>query len=176
MVALLEREARRKGIRALFALLILFFIGKVMGILPPHIAQASEPAASGQVGSAYRDNALERLNAGPDLSKYQWRTLGDSGSSYYQGSYYSQPYYQSYYQSYYESSYYAQGYYQGSYQNEGDRIYSFEYEPSGYCVRVTVTKSQTHPRTRIHSDGYNVPCADVGTSARALQRSVELTY
>lgn len=53
---------------------------------------------------------------------------------------------------------------------------SFEFEPSGYCARVDVTKSTTHPRTRIHADGFNVSCADIETSARTLQRSVELTY
>lgn len=54
--------------------------------------------------------------------------------------------------------------------------YSYQYELKGNCIKVTVTKSMTYPRTRIRSDGYNVRCQDISTSARALQRSVELKY
>ena len=54
--------------------------------------------------------------------------------------------------------------------------FAFEYEPNGYCARVTVTKSSTHPRTVIHSDGYSVRCELVTTSTRVLQRSVEIRY
>jgi hypothetical protein len=100
---------------------------------------------------------------------------------YYQGNYYSQSSYYSeaeYYSqgSYYgEGSYYSQGYYQGAYWSGG--TFSFEYEANGlYCVRVTVEKRLTHPRTIIHSDGYSTSCEGIGTSARPLQRSVELTY
>jgi len=53
---------------------------------------------------------------------------------------------------------------------------TFEYEPNGYCVRVAVTKATAHPRTRIHADGFSTACEDIETNARALQRSVELTY
>ena len=53
---------------------------------------------------------------------------------------------------------------------------SFEFEPNGYCVQVTVTKATVHPRTRIHADGFSVPCVEIESSARALQRSVEMTY
>ena len=54
--------------------------------------------------------------------------------------------------------------------------YTFDFDPNGYCVQVTVEKNTVHPRTRIHADGFSVPCADIDTSSRALQRSVELTY
>jgi hypothetical protein len=46
----------------------------------------------------------------------------------------------------------------------------------GYCADVTVSKNASSPFTVIHADGYSVPCASVETSARALQRSVELHY
>ena len=59
--------------------------------------------------------------------------------------------------------------------NPTDR-YEFDFDPNGYCVQVTVEKNTVHPRTRIHADGFSVPCADIDTSSRALQRSVELTY
>lgn len=45
-----------------------------------------------------------------------------------------------------------------------------------YCVVVTVQKSSSNPFTVIHSDGYSVRCADIETSSRSLQRSVELRY
>ncbi len=53
---------------------------------------------------------------------------------------------------------------------------SFEYEPNGYCVRVTVTKNDENPHTVIRSDGYSTRCSDIELSTRALQRSVEITY
>lgn len=54
--------------------------------------------------------------------------------------------------------------------------FTFEYEHYTYCVRVTVTKSSSHPRTTISSNGYNVSCSDVAISARALERTIELRY
>ncbi len=51
-----------------------------------------------------------------------------------------------------------------------------QFDSNGYCVEITVTKQLVHPRTRIHSNGYSVPCSDIETSSRVLQRSVELTY
>jgi hypothetical protein len=52
-----------------------------------------------------------------------------------------------------------------------------EDEPqAGYCVQVSVQKNATAPFTVIHSDGYSTTCASITTSARALQRSVELHY
>ena len=44
------------------------------------------------------------------------------------------------------------------------------------CVQVTVAKNPSAPYTVIHSDGYSVSCASITTSARALQRSIELRY
>ncbi len=54
--------------------------------------------------------------------------------------------------------------------------YQFSFDPSGYCARVTIIKNIVHPRTRISVDGFSVACAEIETSARVLQRSVELTY
>ena len=59
---------------------------------------------------------------------------------------------------------------------DGDIVSSFEFEPNGYCAKVSVTKSNTNPRTKIHVDGYNTSCANVESSSRALERSVDLTY
>lgn len=44
------------------------------------------------------------------------------------------------------------------------------------CVEVTIAKNPTSPFTVIHADGYSTPCAGITTSARALQRSIELRY
>ena len=50
----------------------------------------------------------------------------------------------------------------------------------GYCTQVSVTKSidptTSAIRTVIHADGYNLSCANILVSPRALQRSVELHY
>lgn len=54
--------------------------------------------------------------------------------------------------------------------------FDFEFEPNGYCVRVLVTKDTIHPRTLIRADGFSVGCAEIESSGRTLQRSVELTY
>lgn len=59
---------------------------------------------------------------------------------------------------------------------EGRDEFTFQFNPNGYCADVIVTKSTVHPRTTIHADGFSVNCVDVETSARVLQRSVELTY
>ncbi|OGG45217.1 hypothetical protein A2673_02375 [Candidatus Kaiserbacteria bacterium RIFCSPHIGHO2_01_FULL_50_13] len=53
---------------------------------------------------------------------------------------------------------------------------TFQYAPNGLCADVRVTKNSIHPRTLINADGYNVPCGEVSTSPRALQRSVEMRY
>jgi len=53
---------------------------------------------------------------------------------------------------------------------------AFEFEPNGYCARVTVRKNTVHPRTLIRANGYSVGCDAIATSDRALQRSVELSY
>ncbi len=44
------------------------------------------------------------------------------------------------------------------------------------CVEVTIAKNPTSPYTVIHADGYSTSCAGITTSARALQRSIELRY
>lgn len=54
--------------------------------------------------------------------------------------------------------------------------FEFEFEPNGYCARVTVTKNNIHPRTVIHADGFSVGCGQIETSGRVLQRSVEITF
>lgn len=61
---------------------------------------------------------------------------------------------------------------------ENQNIYTmeFEYEPNGYCAKVSVTKNLLEPSTVIHADGFSVACVDIDVSNRALQRSVELRY
>lgn len=54
--------------------------------------------------------------------------------------------------------------------------FDMEFEPNGYCARVRVTKDNIHPRTVIHADGFSVPCGQIETSGRVLQRSVEITF
>ena len=103
--------------------------------------------------------------------------------AYNQASYYSQGYYQvSYYNqsSYYsESGYYSEASYysQSSYSSpQAGNTFSFEFETNGYCVRVDVIKSDTHPKTTINSRGYNTSCENIGINPRTLERAVELTY
>lgn len=61
--------------------------------------------------------------------------------------------------------------------SDGEAIISlFEYEPNGYCARVSVTKRPTHPRTVIHANGYNTLCDAIASSPHALERSVDLKY
>lgn len=57
-------------------------------------------------------------------------------------------------------------------------LFEYEYAPGGRCANVLVVKtvSGNTIRTTIHADGFNVACADINTSNRALQRSVELNY
>jgi len=55
----------------------------------------------------------------------------------------------------------------------------FQIEPGGYCTKVSITKAQPASgitSTTIHADGYSASCANYTTSARSLQRSVELHY
>jgi len=56
--------------------------------------------------------------------------------------------------------------------------FSYEYAPGGLCTRVAVIKTRIGATvgTTIHADGFNVACAAVDTSNRALQRSVELEF
>lgn len=53
---------------------------------------------------------------------------------------------------------------------------TFEYEPNGYCARVSVTKDTTNNSTVIEADGFSTGCSEINTSTRSLQRSVELSY
>jgi hypothetical protein len=50
------------------------------------------------------------------------------------------------------------------------------FDDSGYCAHVSVRKNTSNPFTVIHADGYSTPCETIETSARALQRSVQLQY
>jgi hypothetical protein len=52
----------------------------------------------------------------------------------------------------------------------------FQDDSAGYCAEVTIYKNTSNPFTVIHSNGYSTTCATKDTSARALQRSVELQY
>jgi hypothetical protein len=56
------------------------------------------------------------------------------------------------------------------------QINLFTDESVGYCTEVTIYKNTSNPYTVIHSDGYSTTCETKDTSARALQRSVELHY
>lgn len=55
-------------------------------------------------------------------------------------------------------------------------VFDFEFQPNGYCARVTVTKQNVHPRTLIRANGFSVSCDLIESSQRTLQRSVELSY
>ena len=55
-------------------------------------------------------------------------------------------------------------------------VYSFEYNPNGFCARVDVEKSDTHPRTTIRARGYSVSCANIAGNPRALERAVRIRY
>lgn len=62
-------------------------------------------------------------------------------------------------------------------------VFEFEYSvntsvfaPNGYCARVTVTKTAEYPTTSIDARGYSTECNFLGTSARVLERAVELQY
>ncbi len=60
-----------------------------------------------------------------------------------------------------------------------DTIFSLDENGSaqaGNCASVTVYKNATAPYTVLHADGYSTPCATIQTSARALQRSIEIQY
>lgn len=54
--------------------------------------------------------------------------------------------------------------------------FTFEYEPNGYCARVSVTKDTSYPKTVIYARGYNSDCAGIENNPRSLERAVELTY
>jgi hypothetical protein len=56
------------------------------------------------------------------------------------------------------------------------QINLFTDQSTGYCADVTIYKNDSNPFTVIHADGYSTTCETKDTSARALQRSVELRY
>ncbi|MBL7045639.1 MAG: hypothetical protein ISR99_01215 [Parcubacteria group bacterium] len=51
----------------------------------------------------------------------------------------------------------------------------FEFEVSGFCSVVSVTKSLTHPRTRIESKGYNTTCGN-DINPRRVERAIRVTF
>jgi hypothetical protein len=59
---------------------------------------------------------------------------------------------------------------------EFDTPITFEYQPSGYCARVSVTKSESDPHMTISARGYSTTCVGIATNPRALERAVELQY
>lgn len=44
----------------------------------------------------------------------------------------------------------------------------------GNCAEVTITKTDSN--TVLHADGYSTPCETISSSARSLQRSIEIRY
>ncbi len=53
---------------------------------------------------------------------------------------------------------------------------TFEYEPNGFCARVSVTKDTASPHTVIDARGYNTTCAAIANNPRALERAVQIFY
>ena len=56
-----------------------------------------------------------------------------------------------------------------------DTAMTFQFEVDGFCSIVSVTKSETHPRTKIESKGYNTTC-DNTVNPRRLERAIRVTY
>ena len=52
----------------------------------------------------------------------------------------------------------------------------FEFEPNGFCARVSVVKAATFPNTTIEARGYSTTCERIAIDPRALERAVVLTY
>ena len=50
-----------------------------------------------------------------------------------------------------------------------------EFEVDGFCSIVSVTKNETHPRTKIESRGYNTTCDDT-VNPRRIERAIRVTY
>lgn len=58
-------------------------------------------------------------------------------------------------------------------------VSTFEFQPSGYCARVTITKqtpSPGVPGTIIDARGYSVSCVGIENSDRALERAVKISF
>lgn len=51
----------------------------------------------------------------------------------------------------------------------------FQFEIGGFCSIVSVTKSETHPRTKVESKGYNTTC-DNTVNPRRIERAIRVTY
>jgi hypothetical protein len=64
--------------------------------------------------------------------------------------------------------------------SEYPQTMAFDFEPNGYCASVSVYKEvvpgTNAVKTVVRADGFSTTCDNVPTSARALQRSVELHY
>lgn len=56
-----------------------------------------------------------------------------------------------------------------------DTAMTFQFEVDGFCSIVTVIKSETHPRTKIESKGYNTTC-DNNLNPRRIERAIRVTY
>lgn len=56
-----------------------------------------------------------------------------------------------------------------------DTAMKFQFEVDGFCSIVSVIKSQTHPRTKIESRGYNTTC-DNTVNPRRIERAIRVTY
>jgi len=52
---------------------------------------------------------------------------------------------------------------------------TFQFEVDGFCAIVSVTKSETHPRTKVESKGYNTTC-DNTVNSRRIERAIRVTY
>ncbi len=52
---------------------------------------------------------------------------------------------------------------------------TFQFEVDGFCSVVSVTKSETHPRTKVESKGYNTTCDNV-INPRRIERAIRVTY
>ena len=56
-----------------------------------------------------------------------------------------------------------------------DAPMTFQFEIDGFCSIVSVTRSETHPRTKIESKGYNTTC-DNNLNPRRIERAIRVTY
>jgi Tfp pilus assembly protein PilX len=56
-----------------------------------------------------------------------------------------------------------------------DTAMTFQFEVGGFCSIVSVTKSETHPRTKVESRGYNTTC-DNTVNPRRIERAIRVTY
>ncbi|MAF59284.1 MAG: hypothetical protein QF858_03585 [Candidatus Pacebacteria bacterium] len=52
---------------------------------------------------------------------------------------------------------------------------TFQFEVARFCSIVSVTKSLTHPRTKVESKGYNTTCEETENPLR-VERAIRVTY